>query len=147
MVKLIQKAREGRVFELGGNKIAIKVSGADTAGAYSLMHWTVAPLEVAAAHAHERYEETFYLLRGELEFTLGYEIVPMFAGDFVRVPPNTRHGFRNLSVTSVEMLVGLTPGGMEELFFKYRTDTQSIDRESYAREARDVHGTEYEWGS
>ena len=146
-MQLTQKAAEGRVFELDADKVAIKVSATDTSGVYSLMRWTVAPFASAPAHTHERYEETFYLLQGELEFVLGYEVVPMSAGDFVRVPPNIRHGYRNKTGNTVEMLVGFTPGGMEELFFKYRTDTQPFDAESYAREAREVHGTEYELGS
>lgn len=147
MVNLIQKASEGRVFEFDTDKVSIKVSAADTSGTYSLMRWTVAPFASAPAHAHERYEETFYLLEGDLEFVLGYEVVPMSAGDFVRVPAKTRHGYRNKTSKIVEMLVGFTPGGMEELFFKYRTDTQAFDAESYAQEAREIHGTEYESGS
>ena len=120
MAKLIQKTNEGRAFDYIGDRVSIKVSANETAGAYSLMHWTVAADAAAPPHAHERYEETFYVLSGALEFLLGQETVPMEAGDFVRVPAGTRHGYQNVSGNSAELLVGFTPGGMEELFYKYR---------------------------
>jgi hypothetical protein len=42
------------------------------------------------------------------------------------------------------MLVGLIPGGMEELFYKYRTDKGEFQLEEFVREARELHATEYE---
>jgi hypothetical protein len=63
---------------------------------------------------------------------------------FVRVPAGTRHAFRNDSEKPVEMLVGLIRGGMEELFYKYRTDAHEFDRQGFVREASDLHATECE---
>ena len=62
-------------------------------------------------------------------------------GDFVRVPPKTRHGYRNVSGREATMLVSLLPGGMEELFYEHR-DLDNMDR--YWQEAKEIHGTEYE---
>ena len=144
MAKLNQKASEGRAFDYIDDRINIKVSAKDTGGAYSLMHWTVAAEATAPAHVHDRYEETFYVLSGALNFLLGQDTIPMEAGDFVRVPAGTRHGYQNASGNSVELLVGFTPGGMEELFYKYRTEESDFDINAYVVEARELHGTEYE---
>ena len=145
MDDLVVKQASGTQFEFVGENIAIKTFGKDTHGKYSLMHWVSAPGMVAAPHTHEEYEETFYILDGELEFVLGTDSVRARAGDFVRVPPNVRHGYRNNSEQPTTMLVSFAPGGMEELFLKYRTDVgNEIDLQSYLEEAARDHKTTYE---
>ena len=127
-----------------GDRVLIKTSAKETNGAYSFMHWTLATDATAPPHAHERYEETFYVLKGELSLLLGEKTAIMAMGDFVRVPAGVRHGYRNLSAHPVDMLVTFIPGGMEELFYKYRTDERDFDAQSYLHEAKTSHGTEYE---
>lgn len=96
----------------------------------------------AAAHAHEEYEETFYVPDGESEFVLGSDSVKVRAGDFIWVPPIVRLGYRNNSEQPAAMLVTFAPGGMEELFLKYRTDVDNeIDLQSYLEEAARDHKT------
>ena len=46
-------------------------------------------------HIHPDKFDSFYILEGELEFTIGDEIVRATAGSFVAAPPGIRHGFRN----------------------------------------------------
>jgi hypothetical protein len=62
----------------------------------------------------------------------------------VRVPAGVRHGYRNLSAHRVDMLITFKPEGMEELFYKYRTDERDFDAQFYLDEAKTSHGTEYE---
>ena len=140
----IKKVQDGREFQLLGDRVLIKSSAKETDGAYSFMHWTAAPGATALPHAHERYEETFYVLNGELSFLLGEKTAIIAIGDFVRVPAGVRHGYKNLSADPVDMLVTFIPGGMEELFYKYRTDERDFDAQSYLHEAKTIHGTEYE---
>ncbi len=141
------KSSEGREFEFFGDTVTIKTASSDTDGAYSLMHWAVPPRASAVPHAHEIYEETFYILSGELEVLLGESTSTVTVGDLVRVPAGIRHGFENRTSDQVTMLVGLIPGGMEELFYKFRDDGQHAGTGKYAEEARRVHKTEYEYGS
>jgi quercetin dioxygenase-like cupin family protein len=141
------KSHEGRQFEFFGDTVTIKTSSSDTKGAYSLMHWSVPAGASAVPHAHELYEETFYILSGELEVLLGETMQTVSMGDFVRVPAGTRHGFTNQSNDQVAMLVGLTPGGMEELFYKFRDGGPHKATGKYVDEARRFHKTDYEYGS
>jgi len=46
-------------------------------------------------HVHENQTDSFFILEGELEFTIGDEIVRAGPGSFVAAPPGVRHGFRN----------------------------------------------------
>jgi quercetin dioxygenase-like cupin family protein len=143
----IVKSDEGREFRFFGDTVTIKTSSKETNGAYSLMHWAVPAGASAVPHAHEFYEETFYILSGELEVLLGKSTQSVSAGDFIRVPAGARHGFSNKSEDVVHMLVSLTPGGMEELFYKFRDDGPNKVSGNYADEARRFHNTEYEYGS
>ena len=144
MTNLLQRASEGLAFNFVTDRVTTKVSGRDTNGQYSLMTWVAAPRTGSPPHVHARYDETFYVVEGRLEFVLGDESFTLEIGDFMRVPSGTRHAFRNNTDKPVEMLVGLIPGGMEELFYKYRTDKGEFQLEEFVREARELHATEYE---
>jgi mannose-6-phosphate isomerase-like protein (cupin superfamily) len=120
----------GTSFEDGDDRGRILVFGADTGGRYSLMEYIVAPRPIASSdvepaygpHRHAEIEETFLIRRGRLQFLLEDQVFEMRAGDFVRVPPGTRHGYANLSTEPVDLLVGFVPGGFEELFVRHRSD-------------------------
>ena len=143
--------RDGGVaFEDGPDRGRILVSGRDTGGLYSLMEWTVAAGAPNAprnygAHRHHEIEETFYVRSGELEFLLGDEVTALSAGDFVRVSPGVRHGYANVSGAEVELLVSFHPGGIEELFLKYRTDQEPPqDGEGFIADATRDYASEFE---
>ncbi len=44
-------------------------------------------------HVHDDHVDSFYVLEGEMEFTLGDELVRAGPGTFVAAPPGARHGF------------------------------------------------------
>jgi mannose-6-phosphate isomerase-like protein (cupin superfamily) len=46
-------------------------------------------------HVHPDKFDSFYILEGELEFTIGDETVRVGPGSFVAAPPGVCHGFRN----------------------------------------------------
>jgi quercetin dioxygenase-like cupin family protein len=54
---------------------------------------TLPPGPGAPSHIHEAHEEAFYVLEGELTFTVGSETVVAGPGDFTLVPRATSHGF------------------------------------------------------
>jgi quercetin dioxygenase-like cupin family protein len=149
MVELVRKD-EGLAFADGADRGRILVSGANTGGRYSLMEYVVAPRPAAAAsdfgaHLHNEIEETFLVRSGELQFLLGEHVETLRAGDFIRVPPGTRHGYANISGAPVELLVSFHPGGFEQLFVKYRTDGgDPAGGEGFLSEATELHGSKFE---
>jgi quercetin dioxygenase-like cupin family protein len=46
-------------------------------------------------HSHEDHVDSFYVLEGEAEFTLGDEVVSAGPGTWVAAPVGAVHGFRN----------------------------------------------------
>ena len=125
---IVRNDDDHAAFADGPDRGRILVFGRDTGGAYGLMEWIVAPSPAGdgsrtyGALRHGGCEETFLVRSGELEFLLGDEVVRLGPGDFVRAPPGVRHGYANVSGEPAELLVSFHPGGLEELFLKYRTD-------------------------
>ena len=64
-------------------------------------------------HAHAAEDDSFYILEGELTFTVEDETVVAGPGTFVLVPPGVRHGFRNDGDTPVQMLNIHAPAGFD----------------------------------
>ena len=55
------------------------------------------PGYASGRHFHERQEELYIVLRGEIEFTLGEEKRTLGPGGLARVDPQTVRGYRNAS--------------------------------------------------
>jgi quercetin dioxygenase-like cupin family protein len=45
-------------------------------------------------HTHADHVDAFYVVEGEVEFTIGDEVVRAGPGTLVAAPPDARHGFR-----------------------------------------------------
>ena len=80
--------------------------------------FNVSIIEIAAgreleAHVHEEEDDAFYILEGEMIFTVEGRDVAAPPGTFVLVAPGTEHGFRNKGATPVRMLNIHAPGGFD----------------------------------
>jgi quercetin dioxygenase-like cupin family protein len=148
MANLHVPSGAGRTFQFGTEIITLLATAIETVDRRALMYWVASATGLAANHTHQHIEETFYVIDGELEFTLGTKTVPLRTGDFVRVPPGTRHGYLNKSGRPVPMIVTLSPGDLAELFYEYRSGPGGKDLagnlEAYLDGARGVHSTVYE---
>jgi mannose-6-phosphate isomerase-like protein (cupin superfamily) len=61
-------------------------------------------------HVHADHTDMFYVLDGEIEFTIGHEIARAPAGTFFAAPPGVRHGFRNPGPGRARLLNIHVPG-------------------------------------
>lgn len=101
---------------LAGDRLTVMLSAAETGGAFSLFDCEVGPDCGAPPHTHQREEETFRILDGEVEFHIGAETVIARPGDVVFGPRGVPHWFHNRTATMARMLVLATPGGLEGFF-------------------------------
>jgi len=67
------------------------------------------------AHSHTKEDEAVYVLRGEVEFTVGSTVVRPALGEWAYLPKAVPHSFRILS-EDAHMLHMYTPGGIEMFF-------------------------------
>lgn len=92
-------------------------TGEDTEGAYALCGGIVPAGDGPPPHRHV-FHEAFYLLRGELEFTVGNRKVILKEGGFGQVSGNVAHFFRNASDQEAEVMVLACPAGFDRFQFE-----------------------------
>lgn len=98
-----------------GNLMSILISNKDTGGAFSLIHgYELQGLE-PPPHTHTREDESFYVLSGEIAYTVGNEILNAKSGNWVFLPRNIQHSFKVIT-EKAEVLIHLSPGGFEGYF-------------------------------
>jgi quercetin dioxygenase-like cupin family protein len=66
-------------------------------------------------HRHD-FDETFYVLEGELTFQLGDERSTRRAGELAIAPRGVVHTYANLSGAPARVLLVITPAGFERYF-------------------------------
>lgn len=106
---------EGELHPAGGDSvIAIKATGAETAGTFFMSETTIDPgFQGPPPHRHEHLHDMFYVLEGELTVRVGDETHQLPRGTFVCVPPGVTHTFSNASEEPVRFLNFNTPAGWE----------------------------------
>ena len=102
---------------LVGDTYTILLSGADTAGQYTLIDMHVPPGGGPPPHRHD-FEEMFSVLEGEVLLTFRGEQSVARAGETVNVPANAPHAFANASDRPARLLCVCAPSGQEEFFLE-----------------------------
>jgi quercetin dioxygenase-like cupin family protein len=79
---------------LGASTMSLKLDGAGSDVAF-YEYESEPGVAGAPQHVHHGHDETFYVVAGEYEFSLGAETVVAPSGAFLHVPRGTPHAFRN----------------------------------------------------
>lgn len=64
-------------------------------------------------HAHPACEEILYVLRGQLEHTVGDECYSMQAGDTITIPPGVLHNAVSVGTVDADMIVVYSSGARD----------------------------------
>ena len=118
MKPIIRTPQQGRTVALVGDVYRFLATGEDTIGKYALIEALVGPGGGPPPHVHSREEEGFYILEGEITFTINGERVVATAGMFANMPVGTPHSFKNESNKPAKMLVSVAPAGLEKMFME-----------------------------
>lgn len=112
---------EGRVIAVVGDVYRFLATGAETDGKYATFEAVVPPGGGPPPHTHSREEESFYVLDGEITFTVNGERIVAGSGTFANMPVGSLHAFKNESDRTARMLISVAPAGLEEMFFEVGT--------------------------
>ena len=96
-----------------------KATAAETAGSFSLWEAEVPPGAGAPPHTHDREDEAFYVLSGELVIEFEGEGAPrrVAPGGFFFGARGRRHVFRNVSDQTARVLILSAPScGLDQMF-------------------------------
>ena len=110
------ETRRGKPLDIFGDNIYIKMGSVETNGRYSLIEDVTPPGGGPPLHVHHREDEGFYILEGEYLFQTGEARHKVGPGDFVYIPRDIPHCFKNIGGTTGTMLLTLEPGGLEVFF-------------------------------
>ena len=90
--------------------------GEQTGHQFSLVYIEVHKGNEPPAHTHQREDESYYILEGNIRFWIGDTVVDAKAGDFVHLPKGIPHRFE-LQSECVKELMWMTPSGLEKWFW------------------------------
>jgi len=113
---IVLQPDEGKLLDVLGEIITVKVAGEDTGGEYTILHEVSPPQGGPPLHLHHREDEAFYVLEGEYEVRCGENKIRATPGSFILAPREIPHTFRNIGSGPSKVLVIATPAGIEKFF-------------------------------
>lgn len=129
---VVSRAEERLWNEFAGERIAVRVSGAETGGAYSIVEGVLGPMSGPPLHVHRDEDEVIVVLEGSLRFVVAGEAFDAPAGTIVVVPRGVPHTWRNLTDAPARALGFFAPGGTERMFAHFH-GRQADELEAIAR--------------
>jgi quercetin dioxygenase-like cupin family protein len=131
-------ANTGQQYWVMGTLFTFLVTGAESGGSYFTLIVNVPPDAGPPPHIHHLEEEQFYVLEGKLTFRVGDQTFEATTGDFIHIPRETVHSFRNGPAPS-RLLATFSPAGIEGFFKEVgqpamdRSTPPPVSEESIAR--------------
>jgi mannose-6-phosphate isomerase-like protein (cupin superfamily) len=104
------RSREGHQIAAIGLGITMKTNGKSTRDAYSLFEYAIpARTDGPPAHIHTREDESFICLTGKIDVHLGQ-------GDYLYLPRDVVHTFRNSYDEESRVISVVSPAGLEAYY-------------------------------
>ena len=98
-----------------GNLLTFLATAEDTQGRFALIEAVAKRGNVPPPHIHRREDETFYVLEGEMTFSVGGQTIKATPGTMVYLPRDVEHSFV-IDSEYGRVLILITPGGFEGWF-------------------------------
>lgn len=117
----LHPAPEGQTIAIVGDVYRFLATGADTNGKYAQWEAIVPPGGGPPPHVHHNEEEGFFILEGEITFTINGQKVVAKSGTFANMPVGLPHSFKNESDQPAKMIITVAPAGLEQMFFEIGT--------------------------
>lgn len=118
---------DGAAVSVVGDIYRILATGDQTGGAYALTEARVLPGGGPPPHIQHREDEAFFVMEGEITFTVNGQAVVAGAGSFVQGPRGIPHAFKNLGSVPARMLILVTPPGFERFLAEIAQPVASFD--------------------
>jgi mannose-6-phosphate isomerase-like protein (cupin superfamily) len=97
-----------------GERCRIRVSAAETNGAYSVVEIVSSPGDSTPMHVHQNEDEYFLIVEGTARIACGDQVIDATAGMTITLPRNIPHAWGNPTNSPLRLLGTCTPGGVED---------------------------------
>ena len=108
-------ADTGEAYWVMGTLFTFLVTAPESGGSYFTLIVDVGPEAGPPPHIHHLEEEQFYVLEGQLTYSVGEQAFEVNAGDFIHIPRGTVHSFKN-GPKPARLLATFAPAGIEGFF-------------------------------
>jgi len=106
----------GDRLEIAGGEFIHKVKSADTNNVFSVIEIITPPGKGVDLHVHKNEDELVYILKGEIEVTLGDQTMLAVPGVTALLPRGIAHGFTNVGDTPSIVIDTILPGDFDNYF-------------------------------
>src|SRR5262252_5031599 len=113
---LLVEREGGRKMNVLGIPMVLRLHGRDTANILGAVESHDVPGGGPPLHIHHREDETFQILEGEYEWTVGDKKFVARQGATVFAPRGIAHTYRYLGQKPGRLLCVITPAGFEDFF-------------------------------
>jgi len=112
-------ANEGKILSVVGDTYRIVITGEQTGGAYAAIDMLIPPGGGPPPHSHPGFQESFYVLDGEIEVKTESQAYTAKKGSFVNIPLGGMvHCFKNKTDAVTHLLCMVVPSGLEQMFLE-----------------------------
>ena len=101
-----------------GALMTFLATGEDTHGQFALIEAVGRRGNVPPPHIHHREDEIFYILEGEIDFSVSDRTIKGTPGTMIFLPRDVRHSF-TIESEQYRMLILVTPAGFEAWFREF----------------------------
>ncbi len=113
----ITAAAEGESLSVVGDTYRLVMTGEQTGDAFAVIDMLIPPGGGPGPHAHAAFQESFYVMDGEVVVKTKKQSYTARKGDFVRIPlGGIAHDFKNETLAPAHLLCILVPSGLEKFF-------------------------------
>lgn len=100
-----------------GDNYRLLITGKETDGAFAMIDMLIPPGGGPSPHAHAAFQESFYVIEGEIMVRTEMQTYIAKKGAFVSIPKGgTIHAFKNESSSNAHILCVVVAAGLEEFF-------------------------------
>src|SRR5215210_4405149 len=107
---------EGEAIWYRGSLMTVKTGAGQTGGSFTLIEHAMPAGFQAPPHTHQRDDEPWYVLDGEVTFRRGDLTYRATTGAFVFLPKGIQHTFKVEGDLPARMLLMSYPAGIEHFF-------------------------------
>lgn len=116
MKPFLISSNAGKPVNILGIPMVIRIHGSDTGGVLSAVESHDVTGGGPPPHIHHREDETFQILEGEYEWTVGGKTFIAQKGATLFAPRGIPHTYRYLGTTPGRLMCVITPSGFEGFF-------------------------------
>ena len=117
VITILSKVQDLRRAHLPwGEQSDIRLSGAETGGAFGVFDYQAPAGFIVPRHVHHREDEILRVVRGRAVFWTPQLSGSIEVGDVVKLPKGIEHAWRHVGDEPIGFLVNVVPAGFETFF-------------------------------